>query len=380
MKNVLLMALIIMINISCKTSQKSNVPISDPDREIFGLITKLRQSPTDQASADLLSELYSQRIDYYRNSQKNFPDQLSMGDRYMQSAKNLEQPMKMYNEIRSTPAALRAVPYPWDPSNEIQQAKNMAAREYYNQGLNYLAYNNRTYSQKAYEQFQKADKAIPGYMDVKQKMNEAQRLSVLNVVVKPVNYYNNSFSYWGFQNDFLQTQMVRDLNFSSFRNTRFYTDWEATAQRIQIDKIVDLRFVSLNVSPVSSRTDTYQRSAEVQVGTTNSIPSKPVYQTVYATIYITTRSMYNNAALECRIYDRVNGANMFFDRFPGSYNWTTKTATFKGDRRALTSEDLYILNNSSLSTSPNRTEIANKLINECYNSLINRIRSAVQFY
>ncbi len=378
MRIFILISLTLLV-IGCKTSSKSNSSYTDVDKRIFELISKLRQNPSDHPSAELLNELYTSRVDYYKNIQIHISGQLSVADRYLQISRSLEVPSRMYNEIISTPGAYKAVHNPWNPVSELTEAKNNAAREYYNQGLTYLSYNNRSYALKAYDLFQKTDKLIPGYMDVRSKMNEAQKLSVLNVVVKPVNYNNNSFTYWGFQNDFLQTQMVRDLNFSSFRNVRFYTDWEASLQRIQVEKIVDLQFINLYVAPLSSKTDTYQRTTQIQVGNTNSIPSKPVYQTVSATIYITTRTMYNNAALECRIYDRVSGSNTFYDRFPGSYNWSSKTATYKGDKRALNNDDLQILNASNSMNIPTRNEIANKLVNDCYSMLLTRIRSAVQF-
>ena len=105
--------------------------------------------------------------------------------------------------------------------------------------------------------------------------------------------------------------MVRDLNLSSYRIARFFTDWEATSRRIQIDKFVEINLVTFYMGPVSSETKSYQRSTQVQVGSTQSIPSKPVYQTVTATITITSRTMRSNAALECRIYNRINSSNIF---------------------------------------------------------------------
>jgi hypothetical protein len=86
-----------------------------------------------------------------------------------------------------------------------------------------------------------------------------------------------------------------------------------------------------------------------------------------------------HAALECRIYDWVTGTNMFFDRFPGRYTWRVQTATYKGDRRALTEDDLRLIANSGSTSVPSRNEIASRLLNDCYGQLLNSIRSGVRF-
>lgn len=63
----------------------------------------------------------------------------------------------------------------------------------------------------------------PGYEDVDNLMRKALEMGTLKVVAEPVNYNRYSWSYWGFQNDYLQQQMVADLNAGSYANTRFYT-------------------------------------------------------------------------------------------------------------------------------------------------------------
>ena len=363
---------------SCKTVPKKNV-YSSEEMQVSEYLAALRKNIHTDDIDEKLVTLYEKKILEYQTENDNFLN-LSVGDKYMAKAERLKLPLNWYNDIITNKAALKILPHPWDPSSLISNYKNNAASEFYKQGLEYLNYNNRAYANKALIEFTKADKIIPGFMDVKQKISEAQKLSIYNVVVKPVNYNNNSFNYWGFQNDFVQDKMVRDLNFSSYRNARFFTDWEATSRRIQIDKIVEINLVTFYMGPVSSETKSYQRNTQVQVGSTKSIPSKPVYQSVTATITITSRTMRSNAALECRIYDRINSSNIFFDRFPGNYTWQNQTAKFVGDKRALTQEDLRMLNNSQSQNYPSRNDVATKLINDCYFLLISRIKTGVQFY
>lgn len=362
---------------SCKTVPKQTV-YSTEETQIFDYLEKIRKNDDVDQFANDFSTLYQKKIIEYQED--NFlPPTLSLGDKYLQKAERLKIPLSWYKNIISNESALKIISTPWDPSQLISECQNNAAQQFYNQGLEYLNYNNRTYALKALAEFNKVEKVRPGFKDVKQKITEAQRLSIYNIIVNPVNYYNNTYNYWGFQNDYLQDKMVRDLNFASFKNARFFTDWEATSRRIQVDKVVDLNMVTFYMGPVSTETKSYQRSAQIQVGNTQSIPSKPVYQSVTATITITTRIMRSNAALECRIYDRSNASNIFLDRFPGNYTWQNQTAKFIGDKRALNQEDLRILNNSQFNSYPTRNEVAEKLINDCYFLLLSRIKTAVQF-
>lgn len=374
------MLLLFIFLLGCSTPNRIAERFTGEDKQVFDLIERLKKNPGDKQAADALPELYRQAADLRRSLTSEARNNLAPGDRHMDVAKQLEVMKKMYEDIKATPAAYKVVPDPWDPSNAISRARNAAAEEYYEQGLTFLNYNNRTYAARAYDMFEKANSAVPGYLNVRNLMAQAQDLATIKVVVKPVNYNNYGFNYWGFQNDFLQSQMVRDLNASSFRNVRFFSDWEARSQQIQVDKIVELNFVSLFLGQVQSRSTSYNRSAQVQVGQTKTNPPRPIYNTVTATVFVTTRIMESNSSLECRIYDWPTGNNVLFDRFPGYYNWTSSSATFRGDRRALTSEDWALISNSNMpGQQPGRTDIATRLINESYGLLLSRIRSGVQF-
>jgi hypothetical protein len=220
---------------------------------------------------------------------------------------------------------------------------------------------------------------VPNYKDVNDLLRQAEEQAMIRVVVNPVQYYRYGFSYWGFQNDWLQQQMVRDLNAGSFRNVRFYTDWEARNQNIHADRVVDLQFTNIFIGQVANDNRTYQRSAEVQTGTTKSLPVKPVYTTVRATVFVTRQILQSNASLECRIYDRATDRNILYDNFPDNYVWRQERATYRGDQRALTPEDLRLINNRFDDRPPTRNQLADRLIRNCYNLLLNRIQSGVSF-
>ena len=88
--------------------------------------------------------------------------------------------------------------------------------------------------------------------------------------------------------------------------------------------------------------------------------------------------MQSRATLECRIYDEVTGNNLLFDRFPGNDDWKVETAAYTGNKDALTQDDWNKIG-SRIPLAPGRSEVADRLIKRCYNLLLSRIKSGVQF-
>lgn len=363
---------------SCGTTSAVKQNYTFEDKQVFDLIERLKKNPSDQEAQDILPDAYRAALQKRDSLTEEKYYNLGGGDRHIALANEWKVMQQMYEAILSTPAAKKALPNPWDPSFKIQQEYNHAADEYYEQGLTYLNYDTRPNAQKAYDYFSKANKAVPGYKDVRALMAEALDKSYIKVVVSPVNYYNNGFNYWGFQNDWLQQQMVRDLNFRSYKDVKFFTDWDARSQNIQPDKIVDLNFTRIYISQLFTQYNTINRQTQIKTGETKTNPPKPIYETVTATVYVTRRYMQSNATLQCRIYDVYSNRNSFYDNFSNSYNWNIETATYRGDSRALTPEDWRLINNSFVNE-PGREEIADKLLRDSYNMLLGRINNRVSF-
>jgi hypothetical protein len=124
---------------------------------------------------------------------------------------------------------------------------------------------------------------------------------------------------------------------------------------------------------------TINRSKQIQTGETKAEPPQPIYETVHAIVYVTRRIMESHASLECRIYDQATGSNILFDRFPDNYAWRQESARYTGDSRALETSDLTLINNQPNNSFPARNEITQRLVDNCYSSLLSRIRNGVTF-
>jgi tetratricopeptide (TPR) repeat protein len=372
--------LFLCLLLACSPTKQIEKRYTSDDKLVFDLIERIKKNPNDAEAAKLLPEAYQQAAEVRKNINRNTFENMSEGDRWIEISKQLQVAEQMYEAIRTNPVLRKIVPNPWDPTLKIQEAKQKAAEEYYNQGQDYLTYNNRPYAQKAYDMFVKANNAYPNYKDVRNLMEEARQLATIKVLVTPVNYYNSGWNHWGFNNDYLQYKMVRELNNSSYRNVHFYTDADINSLRIQPDRLVELTFTDLYIGTALNDSYTINRSKQIKIGETKSNPPQPIYETVKATVYVNRRILQSRAALHCRIYDWATGRNIMSDRFPDNYTWRQESARYTGDSRALEPSDWTLINNSGSSPNPpSRYELAQRLVDNCYSQLLSRIRSGVSF-
>ena len=379
MKHILQLLLFGLVLTACSPTKQIEKRYTPDDKLVFDLIERLKKNPNDADAAKQLPEAYEQAAEVRKNINSNTFNNMNEGDRWIEISKQLLVAQQLYSEIKGSPVISKIIPNPWDPTVKIQEAKQKAAEEYYNQGQQYLTYNNRPYARKAYDMFVKANTAYPNYKDVREMMQQSQLLATIKVVVNQVNYDNYGWNYWGFNNDYLQYKITRDLNNSSYRNVKFYSEDEARRLNIRPDRIVNLTFTDLYIGQLFNDRYSIDRSKQIEVGQTKTIPPQPIYETVKATVYVTRRVLQSRASLECRIYDWASNRNILFDRFPDNNTWKDESARYTGDKRALEQSDWNLINNSSNINPPSRNELAQRLIDNCYNQLLSRIRNGVSF-
>ncbi len=363
----------------CGGGRKLSQYYTAEDRAVFELIEQVKKSPSDKATIRLLDDAYEAAFQKRVRNAAALPGNNMPENEADQLITEWEIVNKMYGEINALGLAPKLKPDLSDPGPRVQQLKEQTAEQYYLTGRTYLGYNTREQAQRALEYFEKANKLVPGYKDVNRLIQDATERSLTRVLVNPVNYNRYGFSYWGFQNDWLQQQMVRDLNTRAYRNVRFYSEQELRAAQLVPDKIVDLDFVELFVDRVHADRRQYNRAKNIQTGETKTKPPRPVYTTVRATVYVERQYMSSYATLECRIYDQTTNQNVLYDRFPDRINWTQERARYTGDRRALEPSDIALLSNRWDDYPPTREQIADRLIRSTYQQLLSRISSGVNF-
>jgi tetratricopeptide (TPR) repeat protein len=351
------------------TSSLNRLP--QEDRDVFSLIEKVNKNPGIVAYTKELATQYATSIAKHQQNiqQYNQSNEPEKWERIMNEYAHME---KLANTIAASPAAAKAVSVERF-NDEYLAAKQNAVTAYYDEALSYLNNNDRQSAQQSYNLLQKVNKLSPGYKDVKRLMDEAYNKSILKVVINPVNYYSHNYNYWGLNNDYVQQEIVRDLKFQlSSGNVMVYSSWEANANRVNADRVVDLSWNELFLPIPRTYTTSKQVSAQIQTGETAD--KKPVYNTVTATIYITRRVTESHGTLSCKVYEPATNSVVLWDEFPASYNNVEEYATYRGDSRALSSYDWALINNARY-RDLTRNDMFNNVFRQAYPQLLSRLRS-----
>jgi len=367
--------LLFFIFTACKTS-KDYLLRSDEDKTLFDIVKKLNKSGNDEDATRALAEVYKQvqqrhlkKIDGY----KNYKD-IGKWDKLISEYNILQ---NMYTAIDGSSAARRLVT-PQSYQEEITAIKEAAAADYYDMGESYLNNNTREDARKAYAAYKKAGSWVRDYKDAKLKMEDAFNSSIVNVVINPIQ--DNSFFFntgWGnmgynYTNEYFQQNLVRDLGgkYATRYPARFYTDWEARRDDVQPDWVVDLTLRNMDIPRPLVNNYSRNVSKRLEMGTDTA--GKPIYKTVYATLNIQRQSFTARAQMDVNIVELSTRRNIAYNTYNDTYNWMEEVATFTGDRRALSENDLALINNSKYNV-PNRESILNELYRNIYPQVKTRI-------
>jgi hypothetical protein len=365
----------------CGTS-KDYLSRSDNDNTLFDAIKTLKKHNADTTALNALPVLYT--MAQQRNLRKinsfSSSDNMDRWDKMINAYGTLQE---MHDAIVENDAASRVVT-PVNYQQTIYDLKQQAAADYYSLGTQFLNKPDRGDAKRAYTYFKKADKLATGYRDAVLKMDEAYKNAIVNVVINPVQ--DNSYFFntgWGnsgynYSNEYFQQTLVRELKGinSNRYPARFYTDWEARRDNVQPDWEVNLILRDMNLP--RPQTYTYTRNASQQVEIGRDTSGNAVYRTVYATVNIARQSFTAYANMEINIKDLATGKNIVYSTFREDYNWQEEHATYKGDSRALSSNDWALINDSYYNE-PRREDVLNELYRKLYPQVKNKISYAVDW-
>lgn len=342
----------------------------EQDKAVFQTLSGLAKNGNDDATQKAFTSAYAEAVLTHQRKITDFRNS-DQPDRWERIMNEYGQLNRLAEAVQaSAPASKLVQTKRYD--EQYAEAKQNATEAYYDRAKNLLTYNNREAAVEAADLLQRVNKLSPNYKDTRNLLNTAERNSVLNVVVAPVNYYARSYNYWGLNNDYVQQEIVRELRFQlPSRNMRIFTDLEARSNRIVPDRIIDLRWDELFLPYPTTQSFTREVSREVQTG--QDADKKPIYTTVRATIYVTRRAIQASGNLSCTVTDG-NNQRLLWENFPASYNWTEEYATYRGDSRALSTYDWALINRSRI-VDPNRRDIFLNVFRQVHPQLMSRIRS-----
>lgn len=320
---------------------------------VLKAVNRLRQKPNHKKSRETLKEGYPLALQTIEQDAKN-----SLASnapfKFREALRSYEKINVMYEEIRRSPGALKIVSNPRNFYALTTDLKKQAAKESYDAGIVALKRDTREDAKQAYFLFQDANTFVPGYQDVRNKIEEALFTATLKVVVEQIpvpTRYNLSARF--FQD---KIQEYLHSQYKSNKFVRFYTPREAEKENLPyVDQYLRLEFDDFVVGETHTLRDTETITRDsVKVGSvTQSDGTKTdVYGTVKAKITIWKKEVVSKGRFSMKVFDAGNKTVLTHKKFNGEFVWFSQWGSFNGDERALSEEQLAICKSAEVPPPP----------------------------
>lgn len=232
----------------------------------------------------------------------------------------------LYEQIRTSPGALKIIPNPVNKYNELNEVKSKAAEETYEEGIQAMLKNTREDAKRAYFLFSEANNLILGYRESIEMMEQSKFNATLKVIVEPTfQNYND----WNFE------PVIFGVRNNQF--VRFYTPKEAQDENLQqVDQFVKVTVNNYSESRpnIAKRVETFKDSIKVSEKTVNN-QKVPVYEKVTATMTIFEKSITSHGSITLYIKEAGSNAALRNSDIVSEIRWADKWATCSGNLKAL---------------------------------------------
>jgi hypothetical protein len=300
-------------------------------------IDRLRSKPNNKKAQYVLTTAYPLALKTTEREIDN-ANLANNADKYDVFVYNYQRMNKLADAIFASPKAYELIPKPVEYVAELSNAKQMAAEQSYNMGINALKIHTVDQARAAYQYFLKANDYVRGYKDVLNKIDDARYYATLRIVVqRPITSNRYQYSADFFYNNLLAEMKENAKN----RFIRFYSPEEAKQERMQDPHhYLVLNFEDFTIGNIRETSNTVDLSRDSVVVGTVKIDGKTYnsYNTVKAKLTTLRREISSNGVLSIRFIDSQSGQEIQYKNFTGSYVWKTTRANYKGDDRAMNEE------------------------------------------
>lgn len=318
------------------TTGKNALQKGNYDASVSKAVERLKSSPKNEEAKQVLAAAYDLALRTHLRAIDEAKISASVL-RWEAIVASYQQINQLGNEINSCSTCLTVVSDPKKFVAEVEEGKYKAAEARYTLGINAMKDNNRESAKKAYHHFERAQQFFPTFKDVQAKINEAYWAAVVKVVVAPVQVNSD---YYREGNQLFEQQVNAFINnYQQNRFVVFYTADEAAQRSIVADQVLNLRFADFSVGQtyVKERVEKIKRDSVI-VGQTRN--NKPIYGTVKATLSFFDKKISSSGLLTMSINDMKTNQLIKQKQLAGTYIWEDQWVSYKGDDRALTSQQL----------------------------------------
>ncbi len=332
------------------TSSKQQFEKGNYEKAVRLSIKKLRKKPDNSKQRSILKAAYGYAVQV---AEQKVTQQQQSGDRFKWD-RIIDQHRKMqelYNNLLQCPGCL-AVVSPVDYQTDLKQALIAGAQVYVAEGQKALATQQKEGARTAYRLFAKAKGYQNNDNTIDQLLQKArlEGTELIGVSKIPVNSkgleINSAF--------FLQ-QLTQAMNEMNYFFAVFAPIEELVAQQQVPDQVVDLSFDDyyMGQTYVKEVRESLVRDS-VKVGhVTDSLGKKQaVYGQVTADLQRFEKTVESGGLLNIAIVDPNSKSILFQQKIPSTSVWENDWATYQGDKRALTKDELALTKEKELLPPP----------------------------
>lgn len=377
MKTILKRSILLLtasfIFLSCSKSGTKALDKGDYYNAVLQSVDKLKKDIDNEKSLAVLPEAYSyakQDLLADINSAKNANQQFRW-ERVLEDYAKLN---KMHDLIARCTACRRAVS-PTAYFKEAETTRDLAANERYIYANQMLAKGTMEGGREAFDSFEELFQFAPNFKDTRTKIDEALDAGSYHVVVEQPTINSRTYQL---SHEYFQEQIDEFLRENKRINKfiRFYSPTEAKATKLEPDHVVRLEFADFVVGEtfIEKKETTLTSVDSVKTGTATVKGEKvDVYAKVKANFYDNKKTVRSKGLLTMEIFDFQNDKLLKKEEFPGEFIWVNEWASFNGDERALT-EDELALTKSKEEVPPAPQQLFIEFSRPIYDQFTNRIK------
>ena len=379
-KFYLVLGVLSILLIGCKSASKAYEKGNYSDA-IELAVKKIQKDPYDGESISIAKNAYNEAQRLHEDKIRQLSNSPSE-KKFEQIFNEYRQLQNLYELVNRYPTLQKALK-PVDYSEYLVTYGNKAADLYFQKGLERMNAGSKAAYRDAYQDFRTALR-FRDDSSTRRKMDTAYNLALVRVVVLPLNehmyaggyQYSNSHHFRNFENELMRTLRYNTSN----QFVKFYSEWDARAEEVQPDEILELRLGRIDIGRPYDRTSSHTASKEVVIKEIVYRPDSVVkqYGKVTAQVTTTQRTMVSQGELYVTSRD-PRGRILWTDIFRGEHKWETEFSTFRGDERALSDRDRALLNRQDRNA-PREDEVMDAVLDQIENDMSYRVRNYYSRY
>ncbi|HCW06347.1 MAG TPA: hypothetical protein DGG95_03165 [Cytophagales bacterium] len=329
-------------------------------------VNRLRSSPNNKKSIQVLTQAYPLCIDYIESG---IQDGLKSDDnkKWRKAVAGYEKINFINNQIKTSIGASKIITNPQTRFTELANAKEKAADEAYNEGINFMMKSSREDYKQAYYDFKDANDFKQGYKESIEMMTQAEFKATIRVAYEEIN--NSNINYGSFQ------PTINSLQ-------RLFLSIKPAGQKDTVPphQYLTVRFNGFQVNRPSVSTRNENIPRQIKVGEQKGADGKmqDVLQTVSADVTYFHKTITADAYASVTITDAATNSILQNLNVSGPVNWTSDWATYRGDGRALNGTSAALVQRRE--TFPNDQEIFNQAIRNLQGNLNQQLKSFYSQY